>query len=151
VWGSLMTGMFLARVQPERIEELNSYEYLVEAPTLKSPAAPPRWEKKFAPSAALFDSVPNEMSAAYNAYLCKHVAIHALGREGKIVLRTAPTRVGPWSEPTVVYEPPGRGKDDLIYAAKEHPELAQEGGRRVYVTYVNSREYAPEMVEIRFR
>jgi hypothetical protein len=151
VWGSLMTGMFLARVRPKQIEELSAYEYLVEAPTLKSPGVQPRWEKKFTPTAVLFDSVPNEMSAAYNAHLGKHVAIHALGREGKIVMRIAPARTGLWSEPTVIYEPPRRSKDELIYAAKEHPELAQEGGRRIYVTYVNSGEYVPEMVEIRFR
>jgi hypothetical protein len=151
VWGSLMTGMFLARVRPERIEELRAYEYLVEAPTVKSPSVKPRWEKKFSPTAVLFDLVPNEMSAAYNAYLGQHVAIHALGREGKIAMRTAPARTGPWSEPTVVYEAPRKSPDDLVYAAKEHPELAQEGGRRIYVTYVNSGAYVPEMVEIRFR
>lgn len=151
VWGSLMTGMFLARVRPEQIEELGAYEYLVEAPTLKTPGVKPQWEKKFAPTAVLFDSVPNEMSAAYNAHLGKYVAIHALGREGKIVMRTAPARTGPWSEPAVVYEAPRKSQDELIYAAKEHPELAREDGRQIYVTYVNSAEYMPEMVEIRFR
>jgi hypothetical protein len=151
VWGSLMTGIFLARVRPERIEELGAYEYLVEAPTVKSPSVKPRWEKKFSPMAVLFDSVPNEMSAAYNAYLGKHVAIHALGREGKIVMRKAAARTGPWSEPTVIFQEPRKKPDDLVYAAKEHPELAQEGGRRIYVTYVNSGAYVPEMVEIQFR
>jgi hypothetical protein len=151
VWGSLMTGMFLARVRPEQIEELGAYDYLVEAPTLKTPGVKPRWAKKIAPTAVLFDSVPNEMSAAYNAHLGKHVAIHSLGRERKIVMRTAPARTGPWSEPAVVYEAPRKSQGDLIYAAKEHPELAGEGGRRIYVTYVNSAEYVPEMVEVRFR
>jgi hypothetical protein len=148
VWGSLMTGMFLARVPAERVEELAAYEYLVEAPTLKRPEVKPRWAKAFAPAAVLFDSVPNEMSASYNAHLGRHVAIHALGRAGKIVMRTAAERTGPWSEPTVLYEAPRKAATDYIYAAKEHPELAADGGRRIYVTYVNSGVYEPEMVEI---
>jgi hypothetical protein len=33
LWGSLMTGMYLARTKPDSIEDLGSYEYLVAAPT----------------------------------------------------------------------------------------------------------------------
>jgi hypothetical protein len=142
--------MFLARVRPQQIEELAAYEYLAEAPTLNRPNIEPRWGKEFSPQAALFDSVPNEMSAAYNPHLRRHVAFHALGREGKIVMRTAATRTGPWSAPAVIYEPLRLGKDDLIYAAKEHPELARDGGRQAYVTFVNSATYVPEMIEVTF-
>jgi hypothetical protein len=148
VWGSLMTGMFLARVPPERIEDLSAYEHLVEAPTHKRPDAAPRWAKEFNPSAVLFDSVPNEMSAAFNPHLRKHLAVHALGREGKIVVRTAPQRTGPWSEPQVVYEVKRERPDTFVYAAKEHPELARDGGQRIFVTYVNSASYIPELLEI---
>ncbi|MEM8681749.1 MAG: DUF4185 domain-containing protein, partial [Planctomycetota bacterium] len=37
LWGSYWTGMFLARTRPETMEDLGSYEYLVEAPTLANP------------------------------------------------------------------------------------------------------------------
>jgi hypothetical protein len=151
LWGNLMTGMFLARTPAERVEELAAYEYLVEAPTLKRPDVKPRWAKEFSPGAVLFDSVPNEMSAAYNAHLGKHAAFHALAGEGKIVMRTAPVRTGPWSAPVVVYEPKRAAETDLIYAAKEHPELARDGGRRVYLTFVNSGVYLPEMIEVVLR
>ena len=80
---------FLARVTPERIEDLTAYKYLVEAPTLEHPDVKPRWAGEFKPAAVLFDSVPNEMSAAFNPYLRKHLAVHALGREGEIVMPSA--------------------------------------------------------------
>jgi hypothetical protein len=140
--------MYLARTRPETIQELDSYEYLVEASNSKHPDAQARWAKKFEPTAPLFDSVPNEMSAAYNPYLRCYVAFHALNREHKIVMRIAPKITGPWSEGEVVFRPERIADGDLIYAAKEHPELAREGGRVLYVTFVNSTTYVPQLVEV---
>lgn len=151
LWGCLMTGMFLARVKPAAIADLAEYEYLVEAPTLRQPDRQPKWSRQFAPTAPLFDSVPNEMSAAYNPHLRRFVAFHSLQRENKIVMRTAEQLEGPWSEPIVVYEPQRKDAADLIYAVKEHPELATEEGRIVYVTFVNSATYIPQMIEIEFK
>jgi hypothetical protein len=148
LWGSLATGMHLARVRPDSIEKLAGYEYLVEAPTPGQPDVAPRWSKEFQPTAKLFDSVPNEMSAAYNPYLRKHIAFHSLHRENKIVMRTAPRITGPWSGPQVVYRPERVKDTELIYAAKEHPELAREGGRVLYVTFVNSATYVPQLIEL---
>jgi hypothetical protein len=148
IWGSLLTGMHLARTRPRSIEDLACYEYLVEAPDLKHPAKLPLWSKQFRPTGKLFDSVPNEMSAAYNPYLRIHVAFHSLHRENKIVMRTAPRITGPWSDPYVVYQPEKITDVDLIYAAKEHPELARENGRAMYVTFVNSANYVPQLIEV---
>jgi hypothetical protein len=149
LWGCLQTAMYLARTRPETIEELDSYEYLVEAPNSKQPNAQARWAKQFEPTAPLFDSVPNEMSAAFNPYLRCHVAFHALNREHKIVMRTAPKITGPWSEGEVVFRPERIAEGDLIYAAKEHPELAREAA--IYVTFVNSTTYVPQLVELTLR
>jgi hypothetical protein len=151
LWGSLMTGMYLARTRPQSIEDLSAYEYLVAAPTEANPDATPRWSTKFDPTAALFDSVPNEMSAAFNPYLGKYLAFHSLHREHKIVMRTAPKITGPWSMPQIVYRPERIGQADLIYAAKEHPELARDNGRVVYVTFVNSATYIPQLIELTLR
>lgn len=148
IWGSLVTGMYLARTRPNSIEDLASYEYLVEAPDLKHPATSPLWSKQFQPTRKLFDSVPNEMSAAYNPYLKMYLAFHSLHRENKIVMRTAPRITGPWSDPQVVYQPEKITDTDLIYAAKEHPELARENGRVLYVTFVNSANYVPQLIEV---
>lgn len=148
LWGSLVTGMHLARVRSRSIENLASYEYLVEAPDRSDPNRSPRWSKHFQPTAKLFDSVPNEMSAAYNPYLRKYVAYHSLHRENKIVMRTAGKLDGPWSEAKVIYRPKQISDTDLIYAAKEHPELAREGGRVQYVSFVNSSSYVPQLIEV---
>jgi Domain of unknown function (DUF4185) len=148
LWGNLLTGMHLARTRPNSIENLASYEYLVEAPDQKHQTFMPRWSKQFQPTAKLFDSVPNEMSAAYNPYLKKYVAYHSLHRENKIVMRTAAQLTGPWSEPKLVYRPKRLADTDLIYAAKEHPELAGAGGRVQYVTFVNSSSYVPQLIEV---
>jgi hypothetical protein len=151
LWGSLMTGMFLARTKPDKVEDVSSYEYLVQAPTAAQPNVAARWDKTFQPTASLFDSVPNEMSAAYNRHLKKYVAIHTYNRDNRIVMRTADEIVGPWNAPEVIYRPKLTGNDDLIYAAKEHPELAQENGRKIYVSFVNSATYVPQLVEVVFK
>jgi Domain of unknown function (DUF4185) len=150
VWGSLMTGMFLARTRPGSIADKVSYEYLVAAPTMSDPRKEPRWSKAFEPTASLFDSVPNEMSVSYNRHLGRYIAIHSLLRENKIVLRTAPQITGPWSDAEVVFRPERTNDSDLIYAAKEHPELARENGRIIYVTFVNSASYVPQLIELTF-
>ena len=148
LWGSLATGMHLARTREKSIADLASYEYLVESPTIDNPSKSPRWSKQFQPTAMLFDSVPNEMSAAYNPHLQKFVAFHSLHRENKIVLRTAEQLTGPWSAPVLVFRPEKIGDADLIYAAKEHPELARENGRVLYITFVNSATYVPQLIEV---
>lgn len=148
LWGSLMTGTFLARTRPGSITDPASYEYLVEAPTAQDPKREPRWSSTYAPTASLFDSVPNEMSATYNRHLGCYVAIHTFLRENQLVMRTAPALTGPWSEAEVVYRPPRIKENDLVYAAKEHPELARDDGRIIYVTFVNSSTYVPQMIEM---
>jgi hypothetical protein len=148
LWGSLATAMYLARVKPDALEDLASYEYLVQAPTRNSLTNEVRWSKKFEATAPLFDSVPNEMSAAYNPHLEQYVAFHSHHRDNKIVMRTASRITGPWSSPHLLFQPPKKSEADLIYAAKEHPELARLGGQVLYVTYVNSATYVPQMIEV---
>jgi len=148
-WGCYWTGMFLARSRPESIEDLSSYEYLVQAPSLANPDTATVWNKTFEPSAVLFDSVPNELSASYNPYLNKHLAIHVLNRENKLALRTAQRITGPWSAPEIFFQPSRKSAEDLFTAAKEHPELRREHGKLLYITYVNSSVYAPHLLEVR--
>lgn len=151
LWGSLMTGMFLARVEPHRIEDLAAYEYLVAAPTRKHPDVVPRWSHHFTATASLFDGVPNEISVTFNRHLEKYVAVHALGRGGDIVMRTAKRITGPWSVAEVIHHSPPSSKREFVYAAKEHPELARDKGRIIYVTFVDSGSYIPQLLECTLR
>lgn len=148
LWGSLWTGMFLARVRPAMVEDYDSYEYLVAAPTPERPDLAPKWSHRFEPTAVLFDGVPNEMSASYNKHLGCFLAIHMNNRDNEIVLRTAPELTGPWSAGETAFRPPRGSDDELFYAAKEHPELARDGGRTVFVTFVDSATYVPQLVEV---
>jgi hypothetical protein len=88
------------------------------------------------------------MSAAYNPYLKKYVAIHMLNRDNRIVMRTAAKITGPWSAPELIFRPERTSNTDLFNAAKEHPELQGQGGKLMYVTYINSVDYAPHLIEI---
>jgi hypothetical protein len=148
LWGCLQTAMYLARTRPDSVADLASYEYLVEAPDSTHPNVASRWAKEFEPSAKLFDGVPNEMSASYNRHLGCYVAFHSLHREHRIVMRTAPRIFGPWSDGEIIFRPDRIADGDLIYAAKEHPELAQDNGRVMYVTFVNSTTYVPQLIEL---
>lgn len=154
LWGCIQPesksagDMYLARVRPEDIEDVNAYEYLVEAPTLVDPAVRPRWSKSFRRTATMFDHVPNEMSSSYNPYLGAHISMTTYEREDKLVIRTAPEITGPWSEPEMFHRPPKAKADSLFNAGKEHPAFAREGGRIVYMTYIDSSVYVPHLLEI---
>ena len=139
---------YLARVRPDDIEDVRAYEYLVEAPTLADPTVKPRWSGTFARTAMLFDHVPNELSSSYNEYLGAFISLTTYEREDRLVIRTAPEITGPWSEPEVFHRPPRAKPDSLFNAGKEHPAFAREGGRIIYMTYIDSSVYVPHLLEI---
>lgn len=135
---------YLARVRGAEIAKLARYEYFT--------GDPDRWSADVHQAVPLFGGQPNEMSVAYNAYLGQYLAVHSMGLSSDIVARTADRPWGPWSEPTTLWSitPPvqGEGPAPSYYAGKEHPELAGEKGRVLYVTYVESNEYFPHLIEV---
>lgn len=156
LWGSVQPEekssgeMYLARVRPANLENLEAYEYLVAAPTLEHPGVKPEWSKTWVPTATLFDNVPNEMSAAWNDYLGRYVSLSTYRRENILVIRTAPEMWGPWSDPEVVYRPERTNEKSLFNAGKEHPEFAREGGKVTYMTFIDSEVYVPHLIEITY-
>jgi len=135
----------LARVRPHAIEDPASYEYLS--------ALTPAWGPSPAQAIPVFSGMPNELSVSYNAYLGQYLAVHAFNLSGDLVGRTAPAPWGPWTDPIVLCSvrherthplpyPP------LVYAGKEHPELAIEDGQVLYLTYVEFEEYFPHLIEV---
>ena len=156
LWGSVQPEekssgeMYLARVRPSELEDLHAYEYLVAAPTVEDPERQPEWSRTWAPTACLFDDVPNEMSAAWNAYLGCYVSLTTYRRENILVIRTAPQMWGPWSEPQAVFRPEKTNERSLFNAGKEHPEFARDGGKVTYMTFIDSEVYVPHLIEITF-
>jgi hypothetical protein len=137
---------YLARVMQREAENFEKYEYLI------SPK--PSWGTDPRKAIPIMGNIPNEMSVSWNGYLGSYLAVHSFDLSGRIVGRTAPHPWGPWSEPVVLWNvisPKLDYKisyDHLIYAGKEHPELSEQNGRVLYLTYVEFEEYFPHLVEV---
>jgi hypothetical protein len=136
---------YLARVRPGEIEHREKYEYL------SSPH--PQWSPDIDKAVSIMDRMPNEMSVSFNHRLGHYLAVHSLDLTGKLVARTAPRPWGVWSEPVilhrvVVHHEKPLPYPPLIYAGKEHPELSEDGGKTIYITYVEFEEYFPHLVEV---
>ncbi|GHO47803.1 DUF4185 domain-containing protein [Ktedonospora formicarum] len=93
------------------------------------------WTSDVNQVAPLFTNVPGAMTVSYNSYLGQYLAVYSQGLSNNVVLQTAPSIVGPWSSPVVAFAglPPYQGGTD--YAGIEHPELAKNGGRTIYISY----------------
>jgi hypothetical protein len=136
---------YLARSRPDALQQIESYQYFV--------APGPEWGGDVNAAARLFDSMPSELSVSYNAHVGGYLAVHSLDLTGKLVGRVAPHPWGPWSGPTLLWTAQVKHETPppyptLVYAGKEHPELASADGRTIYLTYVEFEEYFPRLVEV---
>lgn len=136
---------YLARVRPADIEQLEAYEYLI--------GRQPVWGASVTEAIPLFEGMPNELSVSFNPYLNAYLAVHSFGTDGRIVGRTAPEPWGPWSKAQLIWTVQvSNGRpipyQRLIYAAKEHPSLADGSGRIIYITYIEFEEYYPHLLEV---
>ena len=126
----------LARVSPEKIEDLDAYEYLAST-------SAPAWSTTLSSAAALFKDGPPEASVSYNLHLGAYMMLYSRLHDQDVVLRTAPQPWGPWSKPRLLY----RCRRFCI-AAKEHPEYAEDNGRRVYFTLVDPKKAFGGLTEL---
>jgi len=138
---------YVARVAVNDIEDYSKYEYLR--------SSKPEWSKNINDAMSIFSDAPSEVSVSYNHYLKRYLAVHSFMTSAKIVGRTALNPWGPWSEPVALYTV---NVDDsvklpyscLIYAGKEHPELAEDNGKTIYITYIEFEEYYPHLIRVAF-
>lgn len=145
--GDTVQRCYLARVKKINLTQLDKYEYLSGGSA--------DWTKNISDAVPIFDGMPNEQSVSYNSYLGKYLAVHSYDLSGKIIARTADNPWGPWSGMTELYQvktdhPVNLPYPQLIYAGKEHPALSKDGGKTIYVTYVEFEEYYPHLLEITF-
>lgn len=98
------------------------------------------WVRDMSAAAAMpgFDDAwAGHHSISWNPYLGAYLGAY-LGWDRVLKLRTAPTPVGPWSEPVEVYDTaancPDTGELNL-YSGWEHPHLATKGGRDIVLSY----------------
>lgn len=141
----LVQRSYLARVRATELGRLDRWEYLC--------GPEPAWSPQAEAAIPLFAGMPNEHSVSWNQHLGCYLAVHSLELSGRIVARTAPAPWGPWSEAVDLFtvqveHPAALPYPQLIYAGKEHPALAQEGGRKIFVTFIEFEEYYPHLLEI---
>jgi len=93
-----------------------------------------QWVANIAATAKIFDQIPGQVSVSYNTYLQSFIAVHSGVFSNKVFLRTAGKPEGPWSAPQELFTgmPPASGANR---AGLEHPELAKNGGKTIYVSY----------------
>ncbi len=96
------------------------------------------WVADVAGAVGVMRDIPGVVSVSYNAHLRQFLAVHSAPLSSRVVMRSAPRPEGPWSEPLDMFTgmpPTSTGGLGVDYAGVEHPELAAEGGRRVFVSY----------------
>ncbi|WP_436936480.1 DUF4185 domain-containing protein [Halovenus marina] len=134
---------YVARVPHDAIADVTAYEYFDGEGS---------WSVDLQDARPVFHGMPNEMSVSYNAHLDAYLTVYSLDQTGQVVGRTAPTPWGPWDDPVILWsvdpEHERLASHTPTYAGKEHPELAIEGGKKIYITYVEFAEYFPHLIEV---
>ncbi len=134
----------LARVPKSRPADLAAYEYF------SGTAEAPKWSRTL-PDAANIDGLgdfPSELSISYNSCLGGYLAVHSVGIGEKVRLSLAPRPWGPYrylGEIDARHQPLVKA---FCYAGKEHPELAEDGGRIIYITYVDGSRYWLQLLKV---
>lgn len=104
-----------------------------------------QWHNGIEPEKAkvIMKTGASEMSVRYHPELKKWVAVMVDPQlfSSKVLLRTAPSMTGPWTDGDVIYQIPIMQKNDpkydpdtFCYAGKEHPEFEKSGD--LIFTYV---------------
>ena len=136
----------LARVLKRRIRDASAYEVFTGT-------NPPGWSRdiKLAADVEGLTDFPNELSVAYNPYLGGYLAVHSVGISESVRLSLAPNPWGPFKTIGEIGTPRRAFTQAFCYAGKEHPELAEDRGRIIYVTYVDSGRYWLQLLTVTLR
>jgi hypothetical protein len=134
--------VYVARVGHGRLADRSSYRFLTRDGG---------WSEDVLAAAPIFGEAPGDLSVSWNEHLRAYLAVHAraLSSGREVLARTAPRPEGPYREASVLFHvddnPAGAS---FLYAAKEHPALAENGGRVIHVSVVDSREAVPALWRI---
>jgi hypothetical protein len=134
----------VARVQHKYIADLTKYKYYAGGADKSEWVTTP----DTATDIEGLREFPTELSVNYNAYLGGYLAVHSVGVEPKIRLSLAPNPWGPYKQIAEIAAPHRAFEKAFCYAGKEHPELAEQGGKVIYVTYVDSQRYWLQLLKV---
>ena len=144
--------MIVARVREAAVPDFGEWRFHADG----------TWSEDCNDVTESFGGFATECSVSYQPQLRRYVATYTrCGMSEKILIRTAPTPVGPWSAPREVYECPENKWHEMYfcYAAKGHPELSRDND--LVITYVcnahdfwqmaqDARIYRPRFIRITF-
>ncbi len=146
VFGSTRDGfkykVLLARVLASQIADPDAYEYLH---SLK-----PEWDYDPDKACSLGES-SSEYSVAYNPYLNQYAMIYVDGYTKTLLMRVAPSLIGPYSPPQKIIRIPHEPSSELIYLGFEHAKFRVDEGKRIYVTSCQPRFNPIALLEVRFK
>ncbi len=134
-WRKGMSGrsMIVARVAPDKIADFEHWRFFSDG----------NWQADVNGISELFNGTATEYSVSYHPVIKKYVTIYTEnGMSRNIMMRLAPTPVGPWSPARRIYRCPECDwhRTYFCYAAKAHPEIS--GKDELIVTYVcNSTDF----------
>ncbi len=141
----------LARVRPGSATEAGAYQYWDGGSWSATPsAAVPLWQRPAATGpVGQLASFDNGANIAYNRYLRKYVAVQNAGID-KIGARVADRLEGPWSAPAVWLDCSviARPAVPVCYSPFQHPQLASDGGRTIFITLTRMGNYDVVSYEI---
>lgn len=137
--GNVRSATVLARAPADRFDDFGSWRFYSDG----------EWTTNFTLCSAVSEGWASEHSVSYVPGIERYAAVYtALGITGVIVARLAERPEGPWSEPLKLYECPDRSRREKTYsyAAKAHPELAEEPNELI-VTYATNSMHFPDLME----
>jgi len=146
LYGKLPTGSFLpygvARAPQKKATNRSAYQFWNGS----------AWVTDVNQAVAVMYGIPGSVTVSYNAYLKTFIAIHSQAFSDKVVFRTAASPEGPWSSATDLFT--GMPSSSNNYAGQEHPELAKNNGKIIYVSYFNPQGFLQgelRLVEVTFQ
>jgi hypothetical protein len=94
------------------------------------------WNPDLTKGVPVLHGAPGDLSVSWNDHLGAYLAVHSAIFSNDVVFHTAPGPEGPWTGAAPLFT--GEGHAGVSnYAGKEHPELATDGGRGLFVTYAH--------------
>jgi hypothetical protein len=119
------SGCSLARVQTAQALDRSAWTFYDGS----------EWSSSMSSLQTLFDGAPT-ITVEYNHHVGQYTAVYAQPLSNNVVIRTAPSLTGPWSDESLLFVADKPGGD--AYDAAPHPEYEEEEGKILYVTFSRS-------------
>lgn len=132
---------YLTRVHESSILNQSSYQYFAGL----GPGDVPIWSSDHEAAEPIIEAHTGEITVMWNSYLSKYMVMNLDDVVKQILIRTAQSPWGPWSQPsTVISRPEYIG----FYAPNIDPVLVEESGRIIYFTMSLWNEYNVYLMKV---